>query len=451
MGRTEKKLEIEWERIDDGKGNYLKLMQQEGDYSFADKIFSYEEITGFLPMEIRRIHGEKEAYYNVTGKISLARYLAEEDFNRADLGELLLQILALQDVLEEYLLEGNDLLIHEEFLYWDRVTKKVEGIYYAGSCGGSIQAYSYLLEAVMEHMDQKNRELVFFVYGLHKQTMDPDCVRQNIRNFIKEETGLQNSITEMHDPNEQDRKLTADGDPVTQRDSWNSQRDLQNSHREPWNRQRGSKNRYGEPQNRHRDLQNKHRDSQNKKKAGEGKYAALIVAGGIVCFLFLWRTGAFTDPVGGGIQMVRFAAALAFFIIVCGYAAWRLYPQKIRKKDGGGGIQMHGEKEAELQVCLIPEKSGEKLIPVDHSPFYIGKNAGKADAVLEEGGVSDLHLRIFQENGSVYAVDHESAQGTLHNGTRMVPWQNKELQDGDYLTIGTHEFVVEVTSSGYVI
>lgn len=409
MGRTEKKLEIEWERIDDGKGNYLKLMQQEGDYSFADKIFSYEEITGFLPMEIRRIHGKKEAYYNVTGKISLARYLAEKDFNRTDLGELLMQILSLQDVLEEYLLEGNDLLIHEDFLYWDRVTKKVEGIYYAGSCGGSIRAYGHLLEVVMEHMDQKNRELVFFVYGLHKQTMDPDCVRQTIRNFIKEETGLQNRIAEMQDLKEQDLKLTADKERVMQR------------------------------------------DSKNKKKAGEGRYAALIVAGGIVCFLFLWRTGAFTDPVGGGIQRVRFAAALAFFIIVCGYAAWRLYPQKIRKKDGGGGIQIHREKDVGLQVCLIPEKSGEKLIPVDHSPFYIGKNAGKADAVLEEGGVSDLHLRIFQENGSVYAVDHESAQGTLHNGTRMVPWQNRELQDGDYLTIGTHEFVVEVTSSGYVI
>lgn len=411
---------IECERIDDGKENYVKLVQPDG-CDFADRIFSYEEIPGFLSMEIRKRHGCREAYYNVTGKISLARFFAEGTFTRSDLIDILLQISALQDELEEYLLEGGDLLVHEEFLYIDRGTGKVEGIYYAGSGGGNIQAYGHLMEAVMERMDQKNKELVFFVYGLHKCTRESGCVRGDIKRYISEEISDEITAGEISKEAPSDRPARLCGMsrtvPVTQKGQKGSGKAV-----------------------RKEDMKN-----------GIPLYSGLAFVSGILCLFFLWKTGAFTDPAGGGLQKVRFGFAVLFFLVVCGYAAWRLYPVKAGKKKDRGGIQIHRERDSGFQICLIPEKSGERLIPVDHSPFYIGKNTGSADAVLEEGGVSDLHLMIFQENKSVYAVDHESAQGTLHNGIRMVPWQNRELRDGDRLTIGTHEFVVEITSSGYVM
>ena len=59
----------------DGTGNYLKVLGGEMD-DFSERIFSYQDIPGFLPMEVRRINGEKELFYPVSGKIALGQYLS---------------------------------------------------------------------------------------------------------------------------------------------------------------------------------------------------------------------------------------------------------------------------------------------------------------------------------------------------------------------------------------
>lgn len=81
----------------------------------------------------------------------------------------------------------------------------------------------------------------------------------------------------------------------------------------------------------------------------------------------------------------------------------------------------------------------------------IGGDEKRADKRLDGSGVSGRHLQIVQEAGEVFAIDQESADGTWRNDCRMVPWQREALKDGDILSIGNHAFVVELTSSEYVI
>ena len=75
---------MKWELIQEGMGNYLKVTGA-GEETFSDKIFSFQEIPGFLPLEVRWINGEKECIYDIAGRISLAAYLSETIFTERDI------------------------------------------------------------------------------------------------------------------------------------------------------------------------------------------------------------------------------------------------------------------------------------------------------------------------------------------------------------------------------
>lgn len=421
------------ELVQDGKRNYLKLLLKDN-YKYAENIFSYEEIPGFLPLEIRRINGVKEAYYDITGKIPLLKYLKEKRVTKKDVISIILQLLDTQDLLDEYLLDGNDFLINAEYLFWNKNLAMPEGIYCAGSGGGKVFNYGRLVEDIMDDMDEKNKELVYFIYGLHKQTKEKDCVREELRQYIKGETVVDNGSKEQIPDIFPAEKPDLPGDKMSIRKLSNSK--LLN------NKQPDKKEKKG----------------MNGKNGWTGSVCSLLCGVGIV--LFLWKMGLFTQPLSGEMDIARLCAASAFFMVISGYVSWRLY--RANKKNGGRGIVTDKEKELLLQICFIPEKSGEPLIPIKENPFYIGAEFSGADAVLESGGEAEsgfmnyvkkdaMYLKLVCEEGHVYAIDQESDYGTSHNGKCMVPWQKKELKDGDYISIGSHDFVVEISSSGYVM
>jgi hypothetical protein len=385
---------MNWDMVQEGAGNYLKITA-EGRDAFADKLFSYQEIAGFLPLEIRRINGNKEYYYEITGKISLGRFLREERFTLEQIKYVFRQILEMEEILEEYLLEGTGLLVHENYLFIEKNSGKIWGIYHGEQTDGDMNAVGTLLEQIMEHMNQKDRELVFFVYGMHKLTRGAGCTRRDLKKYITDE------------------------EPVVEKESL----------------------RVSVPVTKKEQVQVKIPKSKKIPYLSAG-----ILGIGIVIPVVLWLAGVFAMPLSGETDWVKFTGAAAFFLIVSGYGAWRAFPEKDRP------LFVKQEDDCcKWQICLIPERSGEELVPIRYFPFLIGKDELRADTCLRGGGVSGIHLEISQDMGAVYAADQESEGGTYLNGDRMVPWQKNVLRDGDILSIGTYEYVVELTSSEYVM
>ena len=52
------------EIVKDGSGNYLKISGDTRE-TYSDRVFFYQEIQGFLPLEIRWINGKKEYFYDI--------------------------------------------------------------------------------------------------------------------------------------------------------------------------------------------------------------------------------------------------------------------------------------------------------------------------------------------------------------------------------------------------
>jgi serine phosphatase RsbU (regulator of sigma subunit) len=77
----------------------------------------------------------------------------------------------------------------------------------------------------------------------------------------------------------------------------------------------------------------------------------------------------------------------------------------------------------------------QRQIPVDHSPFSVGRKIDK-DLVIADPRVSRDHALIVSENGKYYVVDQGSKHGTFVNGERI---ERKGLERNDRLEFGIRE------------
>lgn len=379
---------MEHEMIREESGNYMK-MKVNAPETRGEKLFSYQEIPGFLPLEVRRINGQKEYCYPISGKMTLRQYLTETDFHLQDVKDLFSALFDMAGMLEDYLLDSRGLMIHEDMIFVDRNEKKIYGIYCESNQKEFVASIGELLEFIMEKMNQKEKELVFFVYGMHKQTKEENCSRKMLEQYVG---GV-----------EKQQKIS------------------------------------GIPEKREEPVRKIALSSGRENTFAADKVRILaggILGIGILCPLVLWKIGIFAAEVSQGVDCVKLAGAVLFFLGVSGYGAWRL----------GSMGQKAGEEE-NRKVCLIPQAKGGEPIPVTVFPFRMGSDKRKSHFTIESGDISPLHAEIRQEGEEVMLVDEESVYGTYKNEQQLVPWQPVLLQDGDVICLARRKYVVEITQS----
>ena len=90
-------------------------------------------------------------------------------------------------------------------------------------------------------------------------------------------------------------------------------------------------------------------------------------------------------------------------------------------------------------LFLVRNSTGEK-IPVEITPFAIGKDPQNVDYVLHNDSVSRCHATIVFENSEYYIVDNGSTNGTMIEGIRLQPGEKAELENGYIISIGNETF-----------
>ena len=84
---------------------------------------------------------------------------------------------------------------------------------------------------------------------------------------------------------------------------------------------------------------------------------------------------------------------------------------------------------------VLKSINGKEDIEISYLPFIIGKQDRICDYVLDVEGVSRIHLKFFEKNGLLYAVDLNSRNGTYINGKKLENEENIELNNGDIVNI----------------
>ena len=93
------------------------------------KMITENTINGLIPVNIRQIDGEKRAYYDVTDKTSLSRFLAHNDPDYNEIRLLIGSILNVSKVGCEYLLEESCISFEPDTIYKNNKTGEYEFIY----------------------------------------------------------------------------------------------------------------------------------------------------------------------------------------------------------------------------------------------------------------------------------------------------------------------------------
>lgn len=97
------------------------------------------------------------------------------------------------------------------------------------------------------------------------------------------------------------------------------------------------------------------------------------------------------------------------------------------------GVASHDDSPAHILV-------GARRIGLPDGTFSIGRDDGMA-LRLDDVGVSRHHCDISRTNGLLTIHDRASTNGTIVNGVRVT---KAELSDGDIITIGATQLIVEL-------
>ncbi len=385
---------MSYEYIEDSTGKYLKKIDLPD--SVEERIMLYQEIPGLLSFDIRRVNGKKETLYDVTGRISLLQYLKEEAISLEKIQNLFLQIFEIEETLKAYLLDSSALVIQGEYLFLEKKTGKLYGIYNEELSCKNMEAYRRLLENIMDFMDGTDVKVASLVYELHKATTESDCTRKRLRELLEEKVKKTENFL---------------GDKVQRKQNkWDG---------------------YGEK---------KMKLMLPQKESNMTYLTSAVIAGiGIFLFLFLWQGGYFNNPVHGGMDSGKMWGAIIFFGIVIGYGVWKTLPE--RKEN----FVVYGEEENRKKVCLISKWGKQEPIEVFSFPYRMGKDGERVQQVINAPEISPIHARLEKEGLEFYVIDEESVQGTFKNGERLVPYCKTILRDGDILQLGKEEYVVEIT------
>lgn len=378
----------------DGTGIYLKILG-EGEENYADRIFQYQEIVGFLPLDITWINGQKEYVYDISGKISLAQYLAERKVSKEELKELLRQVMKLSDYAQEYLLDGNGVVYREDCIFVDSRSGQVSGIYQENTPDGGVGALGSLVEFIMKKMDAHNEEMMFWVYGFHKQTKEAGMTRQILWKYLEKDEN--------------------------KKEKCNEKKCLETSVKSDMNIKKVEK-----------------RIVTNHQKKSYLLPITLLVSGVFVTIV-TWLLGCFREPLSQENDLTMGVGASIFFLGVTGYGAWKTRPKCHLSE------VIWQEDEKVRKLCLISCQGRIESIPITYYPFVLGMDETKVDGMVGGLGIDRIHAQIICEGSEFYVMDEESQQGTFHNDDRLVPWQKRRLQDGDILRLAQTEYVVEIS------
>ena len=167
----------------DLKHAYLILEAEEGQKEdYQVQMLRENEIPGILKTEVRYVDEHSHYYYDISGKTAFKTIHEKVKLSYADMtklvGDLLLAIRALQ----EYMLDGNCLLLEPEYIFYEK------GDYYFCyyfSEEQDVQAtFHQLTEFFVREVDYRDEEGVHFAYSLHKATMEENYSIEQIMQEI---------------------------------------------------------------------------------------------------------------------------------------------------------------------------------------------------------------------------------------------------------------------------
>lgn len=445
--------------------------QEEETKDYTTRMLLGNKIPGLLPVICRKNAGVKQYCYEINSLQSLDRLYEKQEMGYEALHKLIEGLVHIFEHLEEYLLDGTQIILKPEYIYLHIESGKPFLVCYPEYQGDIRKSFMQLMDYLLTKIDHMQEHAVWFAYQVYRCTRNPNYVLGEVKELMFEADELEMSAKQDRNVGKANN-LLSEVEDYQYKDRFEVRNDMLS---------------YVEEEKAY-DMETEKEDRQSVKNSPERRN----IWGGLFCILLAFGAGGIilgcrilklTDlsqkqeiSLYGAVGM-SVAASVLFFIGVI--KQWKREEQ-IRKlsteaepdtdywqpdmelskgdqKKEKEVIQERYAKEQQIKeyttnlagetVLLNQETEQERFlkgningeeirVPLKHFPLTIGKLAEVSDIIIPDNTVSRMHARLEQRNGQVYISDLNSTNGTIRNGTMINMNEEVALEPGDKIMLG---------------
>lgn len=152
---------------------------------YRTKMLLENRIPGLLPVTHRLINGESRYYYEINSLQSLDRLFAKTEIRYDVLRRLLLGCVSLFERLEEYLLDGTQIIIKPDLIYIDVEKMDPYFVCYPDYEGDVRMNFMEFIDELLTRIDHTDEHAVMLGYQIYRYTRNPNYVISEIGNMIE--------------------------------------------------------------------------------------------------------------------------------------------------------------------------------------------------------------------------------------------------------------------------
>lgn len=447
---------------------------------YESRMLSGNTIEGLLKFRQKITETGLEFYYEITSKQPLSRLLEGRLISYEEIREILLSAARTLSRTEEFLLKEEQILLEPEFIYVEPEHFSLFFCILPGYSRSFPEAFTGLLQYVLEKVDHQDHRSVVLAYGLYHESLKENYGMEDLLRYL---ASVESGKTEWREKGKKQVKNENGGEKKLETEP------LQEELNDIWKEPEIPRFVRDEPEKfvSERPLSR----TENPRKRNKNSFSILKTVG----LLLLMESVLYFMQGEAGIRRYGavpvIAAAVGYLILtIVQMARGSESKGENELEERTGQCRKNGEdqyktlekrdisrqekaekgEQEELGILfqsldddILPEESvwedrntqlltgtSEKEkhcaaleslskdrsdIEIPYVPFLIGKHKEMNDCILDYPTVSRLHLRIDQKEEVYIFTDMNSTNGTIVNGYKLEANETVSVKEGDSIQI----------------
>lgn len=152
---------------------------------FRTRMLLENNIKGLLPVSLRQINGEDRYYYEINSLQAFDRLYDHKEMRYDQLKALLCGCADMFEHLEEYLLDGNQIIIKSDYIYINVETSEPYFVCYPEYTGDVRLSFMQFIDELLTKIDHTDQHAVMLGYQIYRYTRNPNFVISEIKNMLE--------------------------------------------------------------------------------------------------------------------------------------------------------------------------------------------------------------------------------------------------------------------------
>jgi flavodoxin len=199
--------ETSYER--DMNNNYMILTSRdffgevtENNNDYRKKMVLENKIPRLIPVKHRLANGEMRYYYMINSLVPFGKYYDKREITYGELKQILRSCVCLFDGLEEYLLDGSQIILKPDYIYIDTDKCELHFVCYPEYEEDIRESFREFIDLLLTKIDHKDHNAVILGYKLYRYTKNPNYTILEIANIVESHTAQEISDNFANTPNQ---------------------------------------------------------------------------------------------------------------------------------------------------------------------------------------------------------------------------------------------------------